>query len=86
MCIAYECTNIKVEISCVVIAKGHTLLPLCLLKHRFVKCFAMLFGCITLVYGLPVGKLMTDLLMTLLNTCHFSNDIQVTPKIMSQSY
>ena len=51
-----------------------------LFKPRFVKYFAMFFGYITWVYGLPVWKLMTDFLMTLLDTSR--NDIQVTPKII----
>ena len=45
---------------------GHSLLPLCF-KPRFVKYFAMFFGYMTWFYGLPVWKLMTDFLMTLLN-------------------
>ena len=58
------------KISCVVVANGmDILLPLCF-KPQFVKYFVMCFGYITLVYVLPVWKLMTDFLMTLLNTCH----------------
>ena len=67
----------KVQISCVVVANGmDILLPLCF-KPRFVKYF----GNITWVYVLHVWKLMTDFLMTLLNTCH----IQVTPKIIYEN-
>ena len=42
----------------------------------------MFFGYITWVYVLPVWKLMTDFLMTLLILVIVSNDIQVTPKII----
>ena len=43
---------------------------LCVFKPGCVKCFVIFFGYLTLVYVLPVLKLMTDFLMTLLNTCH----------------
>ena len=70
MCFAGTCTKLKVQISCVVVANGiDSLLPPCF-KPRFVKYLVMFFGYITWVYVLAVWKLMTDFLMTLLNTCH----------------
>ena len=63
--------HIHVTDQLVVVANGMDIFCfLCVFKPRFVKYFVMFFGYITWFYGLPVLKLMTDLFMTLLNTCH----------------
>ena len=49
------------------------------------KYFVIFFGSITWVNVLPVWKLMTDFLMTLIILVIVSNDIQVTPKIIYEN-
>ena len=48
------CTKLKVQISSVVVANGMDILLPLYFKPRFVKCFFIFFGYITLIYVLPV--------------------------------